>query len=111
VVGRALSPPALVVVIIECTGCGYTSLAPPPSVPAEHKQAVDTRRIERLVKEALNDLHVTAELLGVMAIANGWEITIQRQSRQIDRFFVESGPLVEMGAAIRTAVAGPAPAI
>jgi hypothetical protein len=110
VVGRALSPPALIVQVVQCAGCGYTSLAS-NSPPVQSRPLIDRRRIERLVKEAIHDLQSAAHLVAVTDVAEGWQITIQRAPRHIDQFFLESGPLVEMYAAIRRGIAGPGPAI
>lgn len=106
VVGRALSPPALIVQVVQCAGCGYTSLAS-NSPPAQPRPLIDRRRIERLVKEAIHDLQSGAQLIAVTDVTDGWQITIQRAPGHIGQFFLESGPLVEMYAAIRTGVAGP----
>jgi hypothetical protein len=106
VVGRALSPPALIVQVVQCAACGYTSLAS-SSPPEQRKPLIDRRRIERLVKEAIHELQSTAHLVAVTDVADGWQITIQRAPRHIEQFFLESGPFVEMNAAIRKAVGGP----
>jgi hypothetical protein len=111
VVGRSVSPPAFVVLVVECAACGYTSLAPVPDAPVQHSKAVDRRRIERLVKEAIDDLQEAAELVAVTDVADGWEITISRRPRTITQFILRSGPLSEMRAVIRKSVAGPASAI
>jgi hypothetical protein len=109
-VGRALSPPALIVQVVQCAGCGYTSLAS-NSPPAQPRRLIDRRRIERLVNEAIHDLQSAAHLVAVTEVADGWQITIQRAPRHIDQFFLEPGPLVEIYAAIRKGIAGPGPAI
>ena len=111
VVGRSVSPPAFVVLVVQCAACGHTSLAPLPAARADDGKAVDRRRIERLVKEAIEDLRQAAELLVVTDATNGWEITISRAPRAVEQFVVQPGPLSEMRAAIRKAIGGAASAI
>jgi hypothetical protein len=100
VVGQSAVPPG---VFVRCDACGYSSLVVSES-DAAAAEAVDTRRVERLVRMVVDGKRMPCELQGVVKTAAGWQVTARVRQREVVRFDLKNAGFAAMRAEIERAL-------
>jgi hypothetical protein len=101
IVGQSAVPPG---VFVRCEACGYSSLIVSES-DAAAVEALDTRRVERLVRMVLDRKRLPCELQEVVKTAAGWQVTARVRHRDVVRFDLEHTGFAAMRAEIERALA------
>lgn len=98
VIGQSVSPPAA---FVQCQACGFSSLVPLPTPPAND---VDKRRIERLVNTVIADFGLPCQLLAVVDVPEGWHVAVKTVAAGVVRFTVKAEALNSMRTTVIRAI-------
>lgn len=93
IIGQSVSPP---VFYVTCADCGHSSAvaSSPQSAPASG--ALDTQRVERIVRAVVADFDLPADVVSVAEAGQGWQVVLRTRSNRMVRVHVlvaEPGPI------------------